>query len=108
MSSVVEQIIHTAAKLALSGTAPSTAIVKTKLGGKVPMPMLIEGMARYKALSAEEVAQAAQQPHPAPKVMAEQKQHQDALEQQLATLQQAYAALEARVTALEAKLDGQA
>lgn len=104
MSSVVDQIIHTAAKLALSGTTPSTAIIKAKLGGKVPMPMLIEGMARFKALSATEVAKAAQ----TPQIAAEQIEQQHALEQQLAMLQQAYDALAARVTELEAKLDGKA
>lgn len=108
MSSVVDQIIHTAAKLALSGTTPSTAIIKAKLGGKVPMPMLIEGMARFKALSAAEVAKAAQTPQNAPHIAAEQIEQQHALEQQLAMLQQAYDALAARVTELEAKLDGKA
>ncbi|MCH1919851.1 hypothetical protein L9G15_10425 [Shewanella sp. A3A] len=110
MSSVIDQIIHTAAKLSLAGITPSTAVVRAKMGGKVPMPQLIEGIARFKALSSDEIAQAAQVMTssagnaPAPQT----SEHTADLQQQLKQLQQAYDALNARVAALEARLDGNA
>ncbi|WP_417761042.1 hypothetical protein [Shewanella sp.] len=108
MSSVIDQIIHTAAKLSQAGITPSTATVKAKMGGKIPMPQLIEGMARFKALSSEEVTQAAKVmigSDDKPSTAAETARADD-IQQQLNQLQHAYKTLSERVAALEAKLDG--
>ncbi|QSX32543.1 hypothetical protein JYB87_12305 [Shewanella avicenniae] len=111
MSSVVDQVLTIAAKLHQSGITPTTATVKAKLGAKVPIPVLIEGLTRFKSLSAEEIealsatpkSPALSQPIDGSSAAA-MTDDIDELKQQLQQLMQSQQQLEARVATLEALL----
>ncbi|MCL1067085.1 hypothetical protein L2735_09730 [Shewanella olleyana] len=48
--SPIEQVLAAAKTIALNGRTPTMALVKGKLGGKVPMPLLIQGLQQFKAI----------------------------------------------------------
>ena len=54
--SPIEQVLATAKSIASSGKTPSLALIKSRLGKQLPMPILVQGLQRFKALSKEEVA----------------------------------------------------
>jgi len=49
--SSLEQVLAAAKSIATSGKVPSLALIKTKLGNTVPMPILIQGLQQYKSMS---------------------------------------------------------
>ncbi|GIU33321.1 hypothetical protein TUM4644_33970 [Shewanella colwelliana] len=54
--SPIEQVLAAAKSIASSGKTPSLALIKSRLGKQLPMPILVQGLQRFKALSKEEVA----------------------------------------------------
>ncbi|WP_282167680.1 hypothetical protein [Shewanella japonica] len=48
--SPIEQVLAAAKTIAMNGHTPTMALVKGKLGGKVPMPLLIQGLQQFKAI----------------------------------------------------------
>ncbi|QYJ87274.1 hypothetical protein K0I73_06100 [Shewanella mesophila] len=54
--SPIEQVLATAKSIASSGKTPSLALIKSRLGNQIPMPILVQGLQRFKALSKEEIA----------------------------------------------------
>ncbi len=53
--SPVDQVLAVAKQITTSGKTPSVALLKSRLGNSVPMPMIIQGLQRFKSLSKEEV-----------------------------------------------------
>lgn len=102
----IEQVLAAAKAIAISGKTPNLALIKSKVGNSIPMPLLVQGLQRFKALSKAEV-----------EALTFEKQHlnhesspdkQDFslenLQQQVQTLQQQQQVLVARIDALEASL----
>ncbi|MCG9714510.1 hypothetical protein L1D29_17025 [Shewanella insulae] len=54
--SPLEQVLVAARKLSLAGKPPSLALIKASLGNSLPMPILVQGLQRFKAMSADEQA----------------------------------------------------
>ncbi|MCG9696127.1 hypothetical protein [Shewanella sp. Isolate11] len=52
----VDQVLAAAKQLLSSGKTPSIALLKSKLGNSVPMPVIIQGLQRFKSLSKSEIA----------------------------------------------------
>lgn len=52
--SPLDTIITTAHDIASSGKPPSLALIKRQLGTQYPMPVLIQGLQQYKAMSEQE------------------------------------------------------
>ncbi|WP_299495095.1 hypothetical protein [uncultured Shewanella sp.] len=50
----LDTIMITAHRIASSGKQPSLALIKRQLGTQYPMPVLIQGLQSYKAMSAQE------------------------------------------------------
>ncbi len=55
--SPLEQVIAAAKSIAIQGKVPSLALIKTKLGNTVPMPLLIQGLQQFKAMDEKAIAQ---------------------------------------------------
>lgn len=55
MSLELSQIIAAAVTLSRKGQTPTLALLKAKVGGKVPMPLLVAGLQRFKAMTDEEI-----------------------------------------------------
>ncbi|RTR39238.1 hypothetical protein EKG38_10005 [Shewanella canadensis] len=55
--SPLEQVLAAAKSIATSGKTPSLALIKTKLGNSVPMPILIQGLQQYKSMSQDLIDQ---------------------------------------------------
>ncbi|WP_037443280.1 hypothetical protein [Shewanella mangrovi] len=107
MSSVVEQVVIIAAKLHQSGITPSTALVKAKFGGKIPLPVLIDGMSRFKAMSDDEIEAAAHRANESVQNEAKVEQQTDDIAQLKAQMQQlllSHQQLDARIAALESQI----
>ncbi|MCE9787266.1 hypothetical protein [Shewanella chilikensis] len=110
MSTPLEQVMAAAAAVAQSGHTPSLALIKARLNNKLPMPVLIEGLQRFKSLPESEreklLEDGPQQQETVPQQQAvttvevlrqeiswlRQEQHQ--LKQEFAALQQRLAKLE--------------
>ena len=54
--SPIEQVLAAAQKLSLAGKSPSLALIKASLGNALPMPILVQGLQRFKAMSIEDRA----------------------------------------------------
>ncbi|MFV7769585.1 hypothetical protein [Shewanella marisflavi] len=52
--SPIEQVLAAAQKLSLAGKSPSLALIKASLGNSLPMPILVQGLQRFKAMSSED------------------------------------------------------
>ncbi|GHB06078.1 hypothetical protein ACFFLG_03425 [Shewanella indica] len=109
MSTPLEQVMAAAAAVAQSGHTPSLALIKARLGNKLPMPLLVEGLQRFKSLpesEREKMSQsqpqqdetAPQQAVPTVEVLQQEiswlRQEQQQLKQEFADLQQRLAKLE--------------
>lgn len=53
---LLNQIVMTAYNIERAGKKPSLALLKAKLGHNLPMPSLIDGLQRYRAMSGDELA----------------------------------------------------
>ncbi|GIU02584.1 hypothetical protein [Shewanella algidipiscicola] len=102
----IEQVLAVAKTIVDSGKTPSLALIKSKLGNSLPMPVLIQGIQRFKALSKEEVA-ALDASYRLPVVLEQSTSAETALaqlQQQVHALTQQQQELINRISALEAKL----
>lgn len=102
----IEQVVAVAKAIVDSGKTPSLALIKSKLGNALPMPVLIQGIQRFKALSKEEVA-ALDASYHLPAVVEQSASAETALaqlQQQVHALTQQQQELINRISALEAKL----
>lgn len=52
--SPIEQVLAAAKTIAMNGHTPTMALIKGKLGGRVPMPILIQGLQQFKAIPKEQ------------------------------------------------------
>ncbi|MCF1426403.1 MAG: hypothetical protein LPD71_03150 [Shewanella sp.] len=101
--SQIDQVLATARSLQLAGKTPSLALLKAKLKS-IPMPVLVLGLQRFKALSVNELdaIEATFSPNQAtentPQVDSDELR---VMRQQLKALQLAYNELALRVTKLE-------
>ncbi len=101
--SQIDQVLALARSLQLAGKQPSIALLKAKLKS-VPMPVLIQGLQRFKSLSAEELAALVPQVPVQQNAAAEQNEEQSELTQlreQVKKLESAYNELAQRVAELE-------
>lgn len=57
MMSPLEHVLAAAKSVASTGKQPSLALIKTKLGNSVPLPILIQGLQQFKSMSQESIAQ---------------------------------------------------
>lgn len=56
MSHELVPVIAAAIAVSQNGQTPTLALVKAKVGGKIPMPMLVAGLQRFKMMSESEIA----------------------------------------------------
>ncbi|BCV67410.1 hypothetical protein TUM17387_27690 [Shewanella carassii] len=111
MSTPLEQVMAAAAAVAQSGHTPSLALIKARLGNKLPMPLLVEGLQRFKSLpecEREKLLEDAPQlqetvPQQAVTTVEVLQQEISQLRQEQQQLKQEFAALQQRL----AKLEGQ-
>ena len=112
MSTPLEQVMAAAAAVAQSGHTPSLALIKARLGNKLPMPLLVEGLQRFKSLPESEreklLEDAPQLQETVPQQQAvttveHLQQEISQLRQEQQQLKQEFAALQQRL----AKLEGQ-
>lgn len=100
--SSIDTVLSAAKALNESGKAPSVALLKSKLGNSIPMPLIIQGLQRFKAMSSNELADVAEFSAPTPIASAISVEQQiQSLTEQLKQLQDAYTELQHRVTQLE-------
>jgi len=52
--SPIEQVLAAAKSIANNGHTPSLALIKSRLGNSIPMPILIQGLQQFKALPKSE------------------------------------------------------
>ncbi|GIU34370.1 hypothetical protein L2719_01995 [Shewanella schlegeliana] len=53
--SPLEQVLSAAKKISDEGRTPTLALVKSKLGSSIPMPILIQGLQQFKSMSSDEI-----------------------------------------------------
>lgn len=89
--SPIDQVLAAACALEASGKTPSLALIKSRVGNKIPMPLLIQGLQQFKSIPKAERERLAAQSQP----VVEETHTTDAspltvatLAQQLAQLQQ--------------------
>lgn len=89
--SPIDQVLAAACALEASGKTPSLALIKSRVGNKIPMPILIQGLQQFKSIPKAERERLAAQSQP----VIEETHTTDAspltvatLAQQLALLQQ--------------------
>lgn len=89
--SPIDQVLAAACALEASGKTPSLALIKSRVGNKIPMPILIQGLQQFKSIPKAERERLAAQSQP----VIEETHTTDAspltvatLAQQLAQLQQ--------------------
>lgn len=52
--SPIEQVLAAAKTIAVAGHTPTLALIKGKLGKRIPMPTLIQGLQQFKAIPKEQ------------------------------------------------------
>ncbi|MCE9678145.1 hypothetical protein LZP69_02905 [Shewanella sp. AS1] len=103
--SPIEQVLNCAKEITLSGKTPSMALLKAKLGNSLPMPVLIQGLQRFKALSKEEVAALHFKPAVSKESQSDTPMSLETLQQNIRTLQSQHEVLLNRVAQLEKALE---
>ncbi|WP_260865087.1 hypothetical protein [Shewanella sp. KCT] len=105
--SPLEQVLVAARKLSLAGKPPSLALIKASLGNSLPMPILVQGLQRFKSMSADEQAAiVVTSSAPASNVQSDDATPTlDQLAEQVARLTANQQALVQRISELEAKLN---
>lgn len=100
--SAIEHVLSAAKALSNSGKNPSVALLKSKLGNSVPMPLIIQGLQRFKSMDKQELAHIgdpAQLASTTPELSIEEQLLQ--VSDELLQLKQEFATLEHRLTQLE-------
>ncbi|MGL4937427.1 hypothetical protein [Shewanella sp.] len=88
--SPIDQVLAAARALEVSGKTPSLALLKTRLGTSLPLPLLIQGLQQFKALPKAERERLIEPPiNPQASAPVTQTVSMTQLAEQLAT-QQAY------------------
>ena len=101
--SPLEHVLAAAKLVASTGKQPSLALIKTKLGNSVPLPVLIQGLQQFKSMSQESIAQLQTPNIDASEVPPrEDISELDKLILELKQLKEAYHQLNNRVAQLEA------
>ncbi|BAJ01185.1 hypothetical protein [Shewanella violacea] len=98
----LEQVLAAAKLLMISGKKPSLALIKTKLGNGIPMPILIQGLQQFKAMDTDSVEKipSLNELHTAA-ILDEDNSEFNQLKTELAQLKQAYQNLNTRLEKLE-------
>jgi len=100
--SPLEQVLAAAKSIATSGKVPSLALIKTKLGNSVPMPILIQGLQQYKSMSQDLIDQLPEALLTQETTKPKAKQSEVAeLKNELIELKAAYKTMNERLTLLE-------
>jgi hypothetical protein len=102
----IEQVLAAAKAIAATGKTPSLALIKSKVGNALPMPILIQGLQRFKALTRAEI-EALQFNNQQPDMGAETDKSSltlEGLQQEVQTLGLQQQALIARIEVLESLL----
>ncbi|MCT8861860.1 hypothetical protein [Shewanella xiamenensis] len=63
--SPIDQVLAAACALEASGKTPSLALIKSRVGNKIPMPILIQGLQQFKSVPKAERERLAAQSQPA-------------------------------------------
>lgn len=102
--SPIEQILAAAKSLSIAGKKPSLALIKTKIGNSVPMPILIQGLQQFKAMDASSVEKIPNLDKLPPATVPDEARSEiEQLKAELAQLTLAYRNLNARLKQLEMK-----
>ncbi|MFB2727924.1 hypothetical protein ACE02H_10720 [Shewanella mangrovisoli] len=62
--SPIDQVLAAACALEASGKTPSLALIKSRVGNKIPMPLLIQGLQQFKSIPKAERERLATQSQP--------------------------------------------
>ncbi|PWF65130.1 hypothetical protein CBX96_00725 [Shewanella sp. BC20] len=62
--SPIDQVLAAACALEASGKTPSLALIKSRVGNKIPMPLLIQGLQQFKSIPKAERERLAAQSQP--------------------------------------------
>ncbi|MFB2778677.1 hypothetical protein ACE017_05865 [Shewanella mangrovisoli] len=62
--SPIDQVLAAACALEASGKTPSLALIKSRVGNKIPMPILIQGLQQFKSIPKAERERLATQSQP--------------------------------------------
>ncbi|MCJ8301360.1 hypothetical protein [Shewanella sp.] len=100
--SPIEQILAAAKSLSIAGKKPSLALIKTKIGNNIPMPILIQGLQQFRAMDTSSVEKipSLDKLHIAT-APAEAESEIDQLKAELTQLKLAYQNLNSRLEQLE-------
>ncbi|ACA87567.1 conserved hypothetical protein [Shewanella woodyi ATCC 51908] len=102
MMSPLEQVLAAAKSITDAGKQPSLALIKTKLGNSVPMPILIQGLQQFKSMSQDAIEQLqALTADVSLSPKSEELSELDTLKLELKRLKEDYQQLNSRLTALE-------
>ncbi|MFT5235821.1 MAG: hypothetical protein ACI8SK_000042 [Shewanella sp.] len=102
MMSPLEHVLAAAKSVANTGKQPSLALIKTKLGNSVPLPILIQGLQQFKSMSSESIAQIQTPDTPLSQSdNTEESSELDKLKHDFEQLKNAYQQLSIRVSQLE-------
>ena len=106
--SPIEQVLAAAQKLSLKGKSPSLALIKASLGNSLPMPILVQGLQRFKAMSSEDRANIIlNNATPAAASKPPEEATLAALQQEVNRLSANQETLMARIAKLEARLNNE-
>lgn len=105
MSTPLEQVMAAAAAVAQSGHTPSLALIKARLGNKLPMPLLVEGLQRFKSLPESEREKLLEDaPHLQETVPQQAVTTVEVLQQEISQLRQEQQQLKQEFAALQQRL----
>ncbi|MPY21195.1 hypothetical protein [Shewanella sp. YLB-07] len=100
--SPIEQILVAAKSISIAGKKPSLALIKTKIGNSIPMPILIQGLQQFRAMDASSIEKIPSQGKMHAAVVPDEgKSELDQLKAELTQLKLAYQNLNSRLEQLE-------
>ncbi|ABZ77545.1 conserved hypothetical protein [Shewanella halifaxensis HAW-EB4] len=106
--SPLELVLSAAKKISDESRTPTLALVKSKLGSNIPMPILIQGLQQFKSMSTEEIKALsadcsiqAEDKAPEPSALAQQADTIAKLEQELAELKAEFKLIKQQLNKLE-------
>ncbi|MBR9727379.1 hypothetical protein ACFOD0_12920 [Shewanella intestini] len=100
--SSIDQVLSAAKAIAQKGHTPCLALIKARVGNHIPMPVLIQGLKQFKAMSEEQVQQI-NDVEPQATSAPETQPDIDQLVQQMSLMQQQINQLQQRIDALESQ-----
>lgn len=105
MSHELTPVIAAAITISQNGQTPTLALVKAKVGSKMPLPILVAGLQRFKTMSESEIASFSAIPNMtpinAPSSPSDIEQQVENMQKQLISLQEYCQQLEQRLQRLE-------